>query len=83
MSRFREILAKPHPSQMLIVFSLLKLIATICSLGSGGVSAMFVPLLLVGGCIGNAFGQSIVHSTRWIYMPADAREAHLLGSSEI
>ena len=58
----REILAKPHPSAMLIVFSLLKLAATICSLGSGGVSAMFVPLLLVGGCLGNAFGQSIVHS---------------------
>ncbi len=58
----REILARPHPSQMLIVFSLLKLAATICSLGSGGVSAMFVPLLLVGGCIGNAFGQSIVHT---------------------
>lgn len=59
----REILARPHPSQMLIVFSILKLAATICSLGSGGVSAMFVPLLLVGGCIGNAFGQSVVHTT--------------------
>jgi CIC family chloride channel protein len=58
----REILANPHPSQMLIVFSILKLAATICSLGCGGVSAMFVPLLLVGGCIGNAFGQSVVHS---------------------
>jgi chloride channel protein, CIC family len=58
----REILARPHPSQMLIVFSIFKLAATICSLGSGGVSAMFVPLLLVGGCIGNAFGQSVVHS---------------------
>ena len=58
----REILANPHPSQMLIVFSSLKLAATICSLGCGGVSAMFVPLLLVGGCIGNAFGQSVVHS---------------------
>ncbi len=58
----REILANPHPSQMLIVFSVLKLGATICSIGSGGVSAMFVPLLLVGGCIGNVFGQSVVHS---------------------
>lgn len=58
----REILARPHPSGMLIVFSILKLGATICSLGSGGVSAMFVPLLLVGGCIGNAFGQSVVHT---------------------
>ncbi len=59
----REILARPHASQMLIVFSVLKLAATICSLGSGGVSAMFVPLLLAGGCIGNAFGQSVVHSS--------------------
>ena len=59
----REILAQPHRSQMLLVFSVLKLAATICSLGSGGVSAMFVPLLLVGGCLGNAFGQSVVHTS--------------------
>lgn len=58
----REILARPHPSGMLIVFSVLKLAATIFSLGAGGVSAMFVPLLLVGGCLGNAFGQSVVHA---------------------
>ena len=58
----REILAQSHPSQMLLVFAVLKLAATICSLGSGGVSAMFVPLLLAGGCIGNAFGQSVVHT---------------------
>ncbi|HVN28049.1 MAG TPA: chloride channel protein, partial [Candidatus Binataceae bacterium] len=59
----REILARPHPTDVLLTFSLLKLIATIFSLGSGGVSAMFVPLLLVGGCIGNAFGQSVVHTS--------------------
>ncbi len=58
----REILARAHPSHMLLIFAVLKLAATICSLGSGGVSAMFVPLLLAGGCIGNAFGQSVVHS---------------------
>lgn len=58
----REILARPHASHMLLVFAALKLAATICSLGLGGVSAMFVPLLLAGGCIGNAFGQSVVHS---------------------
>jgi CIC family chloride channel protein len=58
----REILATPHPSRMLLVFAFLKLAATICSLGSGGVSAMFVPLLLAGGCIGNAFGQSVAHT---------------------
>jgi CIC family chloride channel protein len=59
----REILARPHPSGMLVVFSVLKLLATIFSLGSGGVSAMFVPLLLVGGCIGNAFGQSVARTS--------------------
>ncbi len=58
----REILANPHPSHMLIVFAIFKLAATLFSLGSGGVSAMFVPLLLAGGCIGNAFGQSVVHT---------------------
>jgi CIC family chloride channel protein len=58
----REILAQAHPSRMLLTFAVLKLAATICSLGSGGVSAMFVPLLLAGGCIGNAFGQSVVHT---------------------
>ncbi len=40
----------------------LKLLATIFTLGSGGVSAMFVPLLLVGGALGNAYAQSVVHS---------------------
>ena len=58
----REILATSHSSRMLLVFAFLKLAATICSLGSGGVSAMFVPLLLAGGCIGNAFGQSVAHT---------------------
>ncbi len=58
----REILARSHSSQMLLVFAALKLAATIFSLGCGGVSAMFVPLLLAGGCIGNAFGQSVVHT---------------------
>jgi CIC family chloride channel protein len=38
------------------------MLATIFSLGSGGVSAMFVPLLLVGGSIGNAYAQSVVHA---------------------
>ncbi len=59
----REILEQSHPTHMLLVFAGLKLAATLCSLGSGGVSAMFVPLLLAGGCIGNAFGQSVVHTS--------------------
>jgi chloride channel protein, CIC family len=58
----RQILAHPHPSPMLLVFAAFKLLATMFSIGSGGVSAVFVPLLLVGGCIGNAFGQSIAHA---------------------
>ncbi len=59
----REVLARPHPSGMLVVFAALKIVATVFSLGSGGVSAMFVPLILIGGCIGNAFGQSVVHAS--------------------
>ena len=56
----KEILARPHPSNCLLVFAALKAAATLFSLGVGGVSAMFVPLLLVGGSIGKVFGQSIV-----------------------
>lgn len=56
----KEILARPHPSQCLLVFASLKAAATVFSLGVGGVSAMFVPLLLLGGSIGKVFGQSVV-----------------------
>lgn len=52
-----------HGSAQLIVFSVLKLAATIFTLGAGGVSAMFVPLFLTGGAIGSAFAQSLVHSS--------------------
>jgi chloride channel protein, CIC family len=57
----KEILARPHSSHILLVFAALKAAATLFSLGVGGVSAMFVPLLLMGGCIGKVFGQSVVH----------------------
>lgn len=57
-----QILRTPHPSSELLVFSVLKLAATLFSLGVGGVSAMFVPLFLVGGAVGTAFAQSIVHA---------------------
>src|SRR4029077_2553543 len=57
----KEILARPHSSHCLLVFAALKAAATLFSLGVGGVSAMFVPLLLMGGSIGKIFGQSIVH----------------------
>jgi chloride channel protein, CIC family len=59
----REVLAKPYPAHELVVFAALKMAATIFSLGSGGVSAMFVPLLLCGGALGGAFAQSIVHAS--------------------
>lgn len=51
-----------HPASELIVFGVLKLCATIFSLASGGVSAMFVPLFLTGGAFGTAFAQLAVHS---------------------
>jgi len=59
----REILSRPLPTELLLTFAAFKLGATIFSLGSGGVSAMFVPVLLAGGCIGSAFAQSVVHTS--------------------
>lgn len=56
------VLAGHHGTAQLLTFSGLKLAATIFTLGAGGVSAMFVPLFLVGGALGTAFAQSIVHS---------------------
>jgi len=58
----RYVLRHPLPTEVLLAFAALKLLATIFSLGSGGVSAMFVPLLLVGGSLGNAYAQSVVHA---------------------
>jgi chloride channel protein, CIC family len=58
-----QILSNSHSTTQLIVFSVLKLAATLFTLASGGVSAMFVPLFLTGGSIGTAFGQSLVHSS--------------------
>jgi CIC family chloride channel protein len=57
-----EILSTQHSTSMLLNFSLFKLAATLCTLASGGVSAMFVPLFLSGGSLGVAFAQSVVHS---------------------
>ena len=56
------ILNHHHGSLELVGFGVLKLAATLFSLGAGGVSAMFVPLFLSGGSFGIAFAQSIVHS---------------------
>jgi chloride channel protein, CIC family len=58
------ILNQPHGSGELVTFAIAKLLATLFSLGCGGVSAMFVPLFLTGGAIGKAFAHSIVGSTR-------------------
>jgi CIC family chloride channel protein len=58
----RRVLSQPYPTSELLLFAFMKLIATLFSLGVGGVSAMFVPLLLVGGAIGSAFAHSIGHA---------------------
>jgi chloride channel protein, CIC family len=57
-----NILNGHHSTLELLNFSGLKLAATIFTLGSGGVSAMFVPLFLTGGALGTAFAQSLVHN---------------------
>lgn len=57
------ILDTRHTAPALIIFGILKLLATIFSLGSGGVSAMFVPLFLTGGSFGTAFAELAAHST--------------------
>lgn len=57
------ILAHAHTSLELVVFAVLKLLATLFSLGVGGVSAAFVPLFLTGGTLGTAFGQVIGHGS--------------------
>ena len=57
-----EILGKHHSTLELVFFGVMKLGATLFTLASGGVSAMFVPLFLTGGSFGTAFGQAIVHS---------------------
>ncbi|HEX4005997.1 MAG TPA: chloride channel protein [Acidobacteriaceae bacterium] len=56
------VLNQHHSSGELVVFAVLKLAATLFTLGAGGVSAMFVPLFLTGGSLGTAFAQSVVHS---------------------
>ncbi|HTZ76015.1 MAG TPA: chloride channel protein [Candidatus Aquilonibacter sp.] len=53
------ILGNRHSITELVLFGVMKLLATLCTLASGGVSAMFVPLFLTGGALGTAFAQSI------------------------
>ncbi len=56
------ILQQAHSSLELTIFGVMKLAATLCSLGVGGVSAAFVPLFLSGSSFGVAFAQSIARS---------------------
>jgi len=58
------ILNHSRGSGELVIFAIAKLLATLFSLGCGGVSAMFVPLFLSGGAIGKAFSRLVVHSSR-------------------
>jgi chloride channel protein, CIC family len=55
------ILRHSHGAVELVIFGVLKLIATLFSLGVGGVSAAFVPLFLSGAAFGRAFGIAVVH----------------------
>ncbi len=57
-----QILRQAHSSLELVTFGTLKLLATLFSLGGGGVSAAFVPWILTGSSIGAAFAQSVAHS---------------------
>ena len=57
-----KILLGRHTAIELALFGVFKLAATLFSLGSGGVSAMFVPLFLTGASFGTAFNQAVVHS---------------------
>jgi CIC family chloride channel protein len=57
-----QILTSHHRTSELLSFAGLKLAATVFTLGSGGVSAMFVPLCLSGGALGTAFAQAFLHS---------------------
>ena len=57
-----KILLGRHTAFELALFGIFKLAATLFSLGSGGVSAMFVPLFLTGASFGTAFNQAVVHS---------------------
>lgn len=57
-----QILGSQHSSLELVVFGTMKLAATIATLATGGVSAMFVPLFLTGGAFGTAFAQTVVHA---------------------
>ena len=67
-------------STELVVFGVIKLLATLCSLAVGGVSAMFVPLFLSGESFGVAFAQSVVHSPETHLYAAVGMAAFIAGA---
>jgi chloride channel protein, CIC family len=48
----RNLLANPYPSAIVLLFFATNAVAALLTLGSGGVGAMFVPLLLLGEALG-------------------------------
>jgi chloride channel protein, CIC family len=58
----RTLLANPHPSQIVLAFFAIKAAAALLTIGTGGVGAMFVPLMLLGAALGRVFGQSVVYA---------------------
>jgi CIC family chloride channel protein len=55
----RNLLATPYPVLILLSFFAIKAAAALLTTGSGGVGAMFVPLMLLGEALGRVFGQSL------------------------
>jgi CIC family chloride channel protein len=58
-----NLLANQYPSVIVLLFFATKAAAALLTLGSGGVGAMFVPLLILGEALGRVFGQSIVQAS--------------------
>jgi len=58
----RNLLVNPYPLLILFSFFAIKAAAALLTIGSGGVGAMFVPLMLLGESLGRVFGQSLVHA---------------------
>ena len=74
-----KVLSGRHSAMELAVFGVLKLAATLFSLGSGGVSAMFVPLFLTGASFGAGFSQSVVHGASMDLFAAVGMAAFIAG----
>ncbi len=58
--------------QLVLLFFILKLLATVITLGSGGSGGIFAPALFMGAMIGSAFGQVVNHIFPAITAPAGA-----------